>query len=189
MFRLPNLRGRFAALIRKTAAKSAALPSVPSAALSPASSSASAAADSTSKGGKNVGVMHGVWGEDVAAEVLRRKGYKILARNVRPCAWDKRLEIDVVAYDREADALTFVEVKQHAHHSKWETRLRSVNARKKRLLKVACNTWRKQHAWEGGFRFDVIEVFGAPNQGAVEVDHIRHVNLFTPAARAVNWSI
>ena len=159
MFQLLKIRGRFSARGGKVDSKDAA----------------------------NVGVAHGAWGEDVAAEVLRRKGYEILARNVRPCAWDRRLEIDVVAYDREADTLTFVEVKQHAQHSPYERRLRSVDTRKKHLLKVACNTWRKQHHWTGGYRFDVIQVFGVPGQGVPEVDHIQHVNLFVPRERAVNW--
>ncbi len=139
------------------------------------------------RGAANIGVTHGAWGEDVAAEVLRLKGYKILARNVRPCTWDLRFEIDIVAYDREAETLTFVEVKQHSHHSPYERRLRSITARKKRLLKVACNTWRKMHHWAGNYRFDVIQVFGVPGCGAPEVDHIQHVNLFVPRERAINW--
>ncbi len=159
MFQLPKLRGIFAAWGGKGVLMGAA----------------------------NIGVMHGAWGEEVASEALRRKGYKILARNARPCAWDRRLEIDIVAYDRETDTLTFVEVKQHAQHVPCETRLRSVNARKKRLLKVACNTWRKLHHWAGSYRFDVIQVFGVPGQSVPEVDHLRHVNLFTSPTRVVNW--
>lgn len=156
MFRLPKLRGRFAAGRRAHAPT-------------------------------NVGVIHGVWGEEIAAEVLRRKGYKIVARNVRPCAWDRRLEIDLIAYDREAEAITFVEVKQHAHHVEGETRLRSVNARKKRLLQQASSAWIRQQDWTGNYRFDVIEVYGEPGHGEVEVDHIRHVNLFVTPRQAVTW--
>ena len=140
-------------------------------------------------GAANIGVTHGAWGEDVAAEVLRRKGYKILARNARPCTWDLRYEIDIVAYDRETETLTFVEVKQHSQHSSYETRLRSITAHKKRLLRIACNTWRKLHHWAGSYRFDVIQIFGVPGQGVPEVDHIEHVNLFVPRERAVNWSV
>ena len=51
----------------------------------------------------NVGVEHGVWGEDVAVEYLRVHGYEIVDRNVRPCRRDQRLEIDVIAYDRMYD--------------------------------------------------------------------------------------
>jgi putative endonuclease len=135
----------------------------------------------------NVGVRHGVWGEEVAAEFLSRKGYSILARNARPCKWDHRLEIDIVAQDPTAKTLVFVEVKQHKRHSPYERRLRSVNAHKKDLLKVACNTWRKMNHWNGNYQFDVIEVFGVPGQKDVEVDHIQQVNLFTPDKRFINW--
>ncbi len=135
----------------------------------------------------NVGVRHGAWGEEVAADFLLCKGYNIFERNVRPCKWDHRFEIDIVAYDSAAKTLVFVEVKQHKRHSPYERRLRSVNAHKKALLKVACNTWRKVNRWNGNYRFDVIEVFGVPGQKGVEVDHIQQVNLFTPKERFVNW--
>ncbi len=47
----------------------------------------------------------GQQGEDAAAKFLRRKGYKILARNVRA----GRNEIDIIARDR--GVLVFVEVR------------------------------------------------------------------------------
>lgn len=139
--------------------------------------------------GENVAVRNGKWGEDVAAERLRLEGCEIVERNARPCPWDRRLEVDIIAYDRKADAMVFVEVKQHARHSDFEGRLRSVNRRKRRLLRLACNSWRLRNRWSGNYRFDVIEVFGAPENGRPEVDHIRRVNLFTPSERAVNWSL
>ena len=72
------------------------------------------------------GVENGRWGEDVAVTALRLKGYIIVDRNARPCAGDRRLEIDAVAYDREADTLVFVEVKQHAGRSPFQRRLRKI---------------------------------------------------------------
>lgn len=137
----------------------------------------------------NVGVHHGRWGEDVAAERLRLEGCEIVERNARPCPWDRRLEVDIIAYDRKADAMVFVEVKQHARHSDFEGRLRSVNRRKRGLLRLACNSWRLRNHWSGNYRFDVIEVFGVPEGGRPEIDHIRQVNLFTPSERTVNWSL
>ena len=138
---------------------------------------------------ENIGVRNGRWGEDVAAERLRLEGCEIVERNARPCPWDRRLEVDIIAYDRKADAMVFVEVKQHARHSDFETRLRSVNRRKRRLLRLACNSWRLRNRWSGNYRFDVIEVFGEPESGRPEVDHVRQVNLFTPPERAINWSL
>lgn len=134
---------------------------------------------------RNVGVEHGAWGEDVAVERLRLEGMEIVGRNVRPCH-DRRLEIDIIAYDREADAMVFVEVKQHAAHAEAESRIRSVDSAKQRRLRMACNAWRRHNRWQGDFRFDVVEVFGMPGCRP-EIDHVRQVNLFTPPNRFVRW--
>jgi len=134
---------------------------------------------------RNIGAEHGAWGEDAAVERLRLEGLQIVDRNVRPCR-DRRLEIDVIAYDREADAMVFVEVKQHASHAEAERRIRSVDSHKMRLLRTACNAWRRSNRWQGNYRFDVVEVFGTPGTRP-EIDHVRQVNLFTPNARFVHW--
>jgi len=135
----------------------------------------------------NVGVAHGRWGEDVAAEHLRRGGYEIVDRNVRPVKDDERLEIDIVAFDWANDAMVFVEVKQHASRSPYQRRLRSVDVRKRLNLRRACNAWRRLNRWKGGYRFDVIEIYGVPGRKP-EIDHICHVALFGKKERFVNWS-
>ena len=89
---------------------------------------------------------HGRWGEDLACDFLRAKGFEIFERNAVPYARDGRLEIDVVAYERSSDTLVFVEVKQHKRHSPYEKRLRSVNKRKLNALRLACNAWRRKTA-------------------------------------------
>jgi len=134
----------------------------------------------------NVGVAHGVWGEDVAAEFLRRNGYEIVARNERPVEADERLEIDIVAFDRRSDAMVFVEVKQHAKRSFCQRRLRSIDRRKRQNMRRACNAWRRVNRWHGNYRFDVIEVYGEPGSRAV-VDHVTHVPLFVRPGRFVRW--
>lgn len=134
---------------------------------------------------RNVGVEHGAWGENVAVERLRLEGLEIVDRNVRPCR-DRRLEIDIVAYDRAADAMVFVEVKQHASHAEAERRIRSVDGAKMQLLRTACSAWRRNNRWQGGYRFDVVEVFGVPGTRP-EIDHVRQVNLFTPSSRFARW--
>ena len=139
--------------------------------------------------GENPSGAHGRWGEEVAAEYLRIRGYVIVDRNVRPCPWDRRLEIDIIAYDRKLDVMVFVEVKQHKARSAYATRLQSVDRRKKRLLRTACRAWLTHNRWAGGRRFDVIEVYGTPGgQRHAEIDHIERVRLFTEEERFVNWS-
>ena len=132
-------------------------------------------------------VRRGEWGEDVAVEFLRRGGYEIVERQARPVGADARLEIDVIAYDRCRDTMVFVEVKQHAARSAYARRLRGVDRRKRLLLRRACNAWRRVNRWRGDYRFDVIEVYGAPG-ARPEVDHIPHVELFPRRGRFVNWS-
>lgn len=135
-----------------------------------------------------MGVRHGEWGESVAVEYLRRNGFEILDRNSRPVERDRRLEIDIVTWDRRDDAIVFVEVKQHAAVSPYSRRLRSVDRRKRQNLRRACLAWKRVNKWRGGYRFDVVEVYGVPGGGSPVVDHVRNVNLFVKPERFVNWA-
>lgn len=137
---------------------------------------------------KNTGVEHGVWGEDVATNYLRRGGYEILDRNSRPARSDHRLEIDIVALEKKTKTLVFVEVKQHADFSPYARRLRSVNRRKRENLRRVCNAWRILNKWKGAYRFDVIEIYGTPEGGSPVIDHIDHVELFSRSDRFVKWN-
>lgn len=136
----------------------------------------------------NVSVCHGSWGEDIAIRYLQFKGYEIVDRNSRPEKKDRRLEIDIVAFDNKTDTLVFVEVKQHADFSPYARRLRSVNRRKKENLRRACNAWRRINRWHGSYRFDVIEIYGNPEEGSPIIDHIDHVELFARRERFVKWA-
>lgn len=135
----------------------------------------------------NLSVGHGCWGETKACEFLRAKGYEIFERNVTPYDRDRRLEIDIVAYERESDTLVFIEVKQHKTMSEYARRLRSVDRRKIRNLRLACNAWRRLNHWEKGFRFDVLQIYGAPETGLSGIDHIESVMLFDNTQTQVNW--
>ena len=139
--------------------------------------------------GANTSVAHGVWGERVAAWCLRQKGYKILERNVRPYWRDKRLELDIVAFEPCNRTVVFVEVKQHKRRTEFQSRLRSIDKRKCRLLYRACRAWLRRKRWRGAYRFDVIEVYGDPDINQTpEIDHIERVRLFTPASTFVDWA-
>jgi len=135
----------------------------------------------------NLSVGHGCWGEARACEFLRACGYEILDRNSTPYDRDRRLEIDIVAYDRDSDTVVFVEVKQHGGHSPYERRLRSVNKRKLANMRIVCNAWRRKNRWVNGYRFDVIEIFGSPEFGCSGIDHIENVKLFTEKGKFIDW--
>jgi Holliday junction resolvase-like predicted endonuclease len=136
---------------------------------------------------ENISVAHGRWGEDVAVETLRREGYLIVDRNSRPCPWNRKLEIDIVAYDKSTDTMVFVEVKQHAAHVPHESRIRGVDRKKFANLRKAFNAWRRCNKWFGAYRFDIVEIFGVPEGGRPEVDHVEKVQIFGLRERFVRW--
>ena len=131
----------------------------------------------------NKSVRRGCWGENVAAEHLRRKGWRIVERNSRPCRRDRRCELDIVAYVPSERQVVFVEVKTHRRHSPYASRLWAVDRRKQANLLRASANWLMARKWHGNFRFDVIEVYGDETGNAPpEIDHIANVKLFPP-----NW--
>lgn len=129
-------------------------------------------------------VRTGQWGERLAENYFRRRGWITIGRNIRPCASDQRCEIDLIVQSRDHRSIVFVEVKTHSRHSSRANRLWSIDRRKKNLLLRACTNWILRRKWHGNFRFDVIEVYGSPSQAtAPEIDHIENVPLFPPKWR------
>jgi len=88
-------------------------------------------------------------GEDAAAEHLRRRGFDVLARNVRfPFG-----ELDLVALD--GDVVVFVEVKTRRGFGALE----AVDARKRRRLERLATAFLARAGWLGrAARFDVVAV-------------------------------
>lgn len=96
----------------------------------------------------------GNYGEQVAADWLRAKGCKILAKNF---AGPRRGEVDIVA--RDGKLLLFVEVKTRRKESKIRP-LDAVNREKQSLIERGANAWLKQlGSRDLPWRFDVIEVY------------------------------
>jgi putative endonuclease len=96
---------------------------------------------------------HGRTGEKAAAEALRRKGYKILLRNVL-C---RHGELDLVC--RDGETLVFVEVKARTRGA-WQRPAAAVDRRKRRRLwQCARDYLRELKNPEVAWRFDVVEVW------------------------------
>ncbi len=107
--------------------------------------------------------VFGRFGEDAAAEHLRRRGFEILARNVRSSLG----EIDLVALD--GDVVVFVEVKARRRGPDDARRTRAalvsgleaVDARKQRRLVRLAQAFLARAGWSGrAARFDVVAVAG-----------------------------
>jgi len=92
-------------------------------------------------------------GEDAAAVFLRKKGYRILARNIR----SRRGEIDIVA--RYRDTICFVEVRTRQNLVSHALALESVGAQKRgRLIRLA-SAYLQDRGWsDRRARFDVVSV-------------------------------
>lgn len=91
-------------------------------------------------------------GEEMAAEYLVRKGYKILNRNYR----SKWGEIDLIA--RTGAVVVFVEVKTKTtgdYGEPWEM----VNRWKVEQVKRMGEAWCREYRFEGAVRLDVVGVW------------------------------
>ena len=111
----------------------------------------------------------GRWGEEVAAQLLKKKRYKIIGQRVRV---GKRDEIDLIA--KEGQTLVFVEVKTRKNED-YGRPFSAVNKAKRKHLSRAAVAYLKQMKPEPNYiRFDVVEVLGEPDGRMPEVRHIEN---------------
>ena len=102
-------------------------------------------------------------GEDLAAEHLRRLGYRIIERNYRT----RQAEIDIIA--RHEEVIVFVEVKTRRNtgfgHPKW-----AVTPAKQRKISMAALEYLKKHrAMQSRARFDVVTIQTINGKASIEV--------------------
>ena len=98
----------------------------------------------------------GALGEDVAAEALRKHGYRVVARNHR-C---RRGEVDLIA--EKGELLVFVEVRTRATAA-FGGPEETVDARKQRRVIAAARDFLAQRRGPAkAARFDVIAVVDGP---------------------------
>ena len=109
----------------------------------------------------------GRWGEELAADYLEKKGYRIAARGWR-CRFG---ELDIVA---EGEGfLCFVEVKLR-RSARYGAGAEYVDRRKQEKLRITAELYLQEHPAGLQPRFDVIEVL-APNGLGTENPKIRHI--------------
>jgi putative endonuclease len=118
-----------------------------------------------SNGNKETGEL----GEEIAANFLIARGFRILERNFR-C---KGGEVDIIARDPGDKSLAFIEVKTRRGHSYGVPQL-AVTPFKQRQISKAALTWLgKNSLHDTNARFDVIAILlHTDSQHAV--DHIRN---------------
>lgn len=121
---------------------------------------------------RSVKPSSGSWGEARAAAELQRRGYAIIGRRVRV---GRRDEIDLVT--RQGSVLVFVEVKTRKNEQ-FGRPAQAITPRKRHCLcRAAVRYMRRLHPPPSYFRFDVVEVVGAPGGPPPVIRHIE--NAFT----------
>lgn len=119
----------------------------------------------------------GAWGEQLAADFLKQRGYQILGKNVR---FGSRCELDIVARSPAPEALVFVEVKTRKSEH-FGRPVSAVDRGKRRALgRAALRYLHRIKAKPARIRFDVVEVVGSPGDEKPTVRHIE--NAFTLGA-------
>ena len=96
--------------------------------------------------------MTGAWGEQIAADYLRKHRYEILACNYR-CKFG---ELDIIAQNRKY--LIFVEVKLRKSDRFVQAR-EYVTAAKQDKLRMTASVWLQHNPTNRQPRFDVIEIY------------------------------
>jgi len=107
-----------------------------------------------------------------AVEFLRRNGYEIVERDAKPCPCDRRVSIDIVAWERQSDTMVFFEVSTHA---KVARRIRTISPARRRLRQRAKLWWCRINKWNGSCRFDCIDIYGDKDCEHPVIDHVRNV--------------
>jgi putative endonuclease len=97
---------------------------------------------------------YGLFGEELAAGYLGRRGYRIVERNFRT----RRGEIDLIA--RDGDTLVFVEVKSRRTDA-FGGALSSVDRRKRNRLARLAREYLQRRGWaDRPCRFDLVTIRG-----------------------------
>lgn len=111
----------------------------------------------------------GKWGEEHAARLLRKSGFRIIGRRVRV---GRRDELDIVA--RDGKELVFVEVKTRKSED-FGRPAAAVDRKKRDVMSRAAVRYLKALRFPRAcFRFDVVEVIGEPGDVHPGMRHIRN---------------
>lgn len=102
-------------------------------------------------------IVIGEKGESLAADFLRKLGYRIIASNVDVGAHD---ELDIIAVDPKDRVLVFVEVKSRAKRDDDYVPSLNLTREKRRNMFRAARRWMTMHNYDRGYRFDLIGIAG-----------------------------
>lgn len=105
-------------------------------------------------------------GEQLAADFLSAKGYRIVQRNY----FAFKVEIDLIALDESTNQIVFTEVKT-LQNDFFQQPYEQVNLKKQRNIIKAADTYLRRHDIDKEARFDVVSIVLKPNSEP-EITHM-----------------
>ena len=105
-------------------------------------------------------------GEQLAADFLSAKGYRIVQRNY----FAFKVEIDLIALDESTNQIVFIEVKT-LQNDFFQQPYEEVNLKKQRNIIKAADTYIRRHDIDKEARFDVVSIVLKPDSEP-EINHI-----------------
>mgnify|MGYP004567294865 FL=1 len=108
----------------------------------------------------------GTKGEQLAADFLSAKGYRIVQRNY----FAFKVEIDLIALDESTNQIVFIEVKT-LRNDFFQQPYEEVNLKKQRNIIKAADTYLRRHDIDKEARFDVVSIVLKPDSEP-EITHI-----------------
>lgn len=126
---------------------------------------------------KSQHLITGQKGEQIAAELLEKKGFKIIQRN-----WKMgHLEMDIIAGNQTE--LVFAEVKTRTSTFRGRPE-EAVDILKQRRMVAAANAYIKYYREERKLRFDIIGILMNKLGEIVEITHLE--NAFQPKLKTIH---
>ena len=113
----------------------------------------------------------GAWGEQLAADFLKKRGYQILGKNVR---FGSRCELDLVARSPAPEILVFVEVKTRKTENFGRQNSAVDRGKRRAMGRAALRYLHNLKAKPAHIRFDVVEVVGTTDGENPIVRHIEN---------------
>ncbi len=124
---------------------------------------------------KKENLSFGAKGEKIAADYLKKKGYKIIARNYKNRIGRQIGEIDIIA-EKEKE-IVFVEVKTR-DLEKYQKTLPEENitpSKIHKLDKIANSYIKANNFWNRNYHFDAISVWLSQDHKKAEIKHIENI--------------
>jgi putative endonuclease len=118
-------------------------------------------------------------GEQIATDYLKNKGFEILCRNFKNNSGRRLGEIDIVAKDKEAEELVFVEVKTRGYQ-RYKDTLPEENitpSKLRKLSRIASAYLNSRDLSEASYRFDAVSVWVDEDANMAKIKHLKSIFL------------